>query len=948
MKKVVCSLIAVFCIGNVTAGTVPDTLTFANSCFKKNLLLQGKKIYPLSYENKRTNPVARFSCREKNAEEFIIRLDSVHSIKASDLKYLKTVRETQGKGEKLSLVFAPYYYNKVHWEITLVYVSEGENVPYYRQYLLIRVPENERKQARIDYIDYFHIPTGDVQHRWTHPKMADGVGGVNGYYIALGQPIYLNGLFFGSEFPATENEIDTTGIAHVRYYSGKNMQELAGEHRLDKNGAFKTWNAVVGATGSTTDMNIIQQDFFDYISHISTPDKLRLQYNSWYDYGMDITETNILESFKEVEKGLSQNGVPPLDSYVVDDGWNAYDVWGGKNKSHFWEFNYKFPDGLTKPASFAHAESSNFGLWLGPRGGYNYFMEFAKMLEKYGNGKLNKYAADIVTGHKTYVQKLQDFFIDCQNKYKINYWKWDGFMVTPPQPDPQGQYISGGYMGMYYVTEHWERWINLFKAVRRHSDPSLNLWLNLTCYINPSPWYLQWSNSMWIQNSNDVGRINGGFQRDVDRLLSYRDDRYFDFVKTRQFQFPLNRVYNHDPVFGVAVNGVQPHTFTDEEFRTYLYMMATRGNAFWELYYSPQLLDGDKWLVNAAALDWIKSNYPVLSHAKLIGETPAKGHAYGFASWKGDEGIISVRNPATEAQDFHFVLNKSIGVGESLKKIYRTTVLSFRTKTAADDNNRTYAYGDTISLRLQPGEARIWKFSTHKDIEKPFVTRSRFIGTDTLHLYYNEQIQPLKQVSFTMKNVSGTVRSAKVLPDYRTVEIVLAKPFKNKEKVCSIAWNGVEDLSGNKGEGVTMLNYYPASLVISADKNKDYTVKKSYKTNRDFSIACTLRTAQPGARLLSLGNDVELSLDTAGHLSFVFKNQKLSSRKLLNDGKEHSVVALREVNGMLKIYVDGQIDSSCYKDAGLETVDANSLDINGKLIGNVRLLDRALGFDEIR
>lgn len=49
---------------------------------------------------------------------------------------------------------------------------------------------------------------------------------------------------------------------------------------------------------------------------------------------------------------------------------------------------------------------------------------------------------------------------------------------------------------------------------------------------------------------------------------------------------------------------------TDDEFKTYLYMMGTRGTAFWELYYSPEMIDeGQKWDINAEYLEWAKKNY---------------------------------------------------------------------------------------------------------------------------------------------------------------------------------------------------------------------------------------------------------------------------------------------------------------------------------------------------
>lgn len=39
---------------------------------------------------------------------------------------------------------------------------------------------------------------------------------------------------------------------------------------------------------------------------------------------MNISDSSIEASFLGAEKGLAQNGVEPLDSYVVDDGWNNY------------------------------------------------------------------------------------------------------------------------------------------------------------------------------------------------------------------------------------------------------------------------------------------------------------------------------------------------------------------------------------------------------------------------------------------------------------------------------------------------------------------------------------------------------------------------------------------------------------------------------------------------
>ena len=103
--------------------------------------------------------------------------------------------------------------------------------------------------------------------------------------------------------------------------------------------------------------------FYEYINSIATRSDFRTQYNSWYDNMMTINDANIESAFTKMEKGLSESGVEPMDSYVVDDGWNNYNNQNTTSKVHdearcgttdnvtgFWEFNNKFPNGF-RPAS---------------------------------------------------------------------------------------------------------------------------------------------------------------------------------------------------------------------------------------------------------------------------------------------------------------------------------------------------------------------------------------------------------------------------------------------------------------------------------------------------------------------------------------------------------------------------------------------------------------------
>lgn len=187
----------------------------------------------------------------------------------------------------------------------------------------------------LDSIDVEHIKLAKQVNYWTHPSMEGGVGGMSGYHIAMGQPVYLDDKYFGLEFAMGENYVDEEeGVFIVRQYSGKTYSKLEKEKRCT-NGAFYTWPSVFGSA-RTSDSAILRADFLEYIRTLQPPTVMRTQYNSWYDWMMDIDEENIQSSFKEMERGLSAAGMDPLDAWVVDDGWNAYGPFASENTDHFW------------------------------------------------------------------------------------------------------------------------------------------------------------------------------------------------------------------------------------------------------------------------------------------------------------------------------------------------------------------------------------------------------------------------------------------------------------------------------------------------------------------------------------------------------------------------------------------------------------------------------------
>ena len=510
---------------------------------------------------------------------------------------------------------------------------------------------------------------------------------IDEFYSNLGQPFYIDSLFFGCVFPATKNGI-FHGRGQVIYYIGKSAA-----------GKIICPTTVMGAAESAM-MVDLRKAFFEYIGRISVKSDFRAQYNTWYDKMMDVDADNTAAAFRKVESKLTSNGVQPLDGYVIDDGWNNY-------KADFWSINQKkFPNGFLDLSSLAKSLGSSFGLWLGPRGGYIFNSKFAKRIEKSGLGWYNAESDDICVCSKIYLNNLQDFLVQTTRENDIAYWKLDGFALKPCS-NSKHDHITGGEHDMYYITELWRRWIRIFNAVREaRKAQGKELWINFTCYVNPSPWWLQYVNSVWLQNSGDIGFAKNYAQNEqsqADAEMTYRDSIYYDFIVTRGLQFPLGNIYNHEPIYGREAH----LNYTDDEFEKAFFWNACRGAALCELYISPSMMNDEKWRILARVLNWQRANHHILKNAMFLGGDPAQNNIYCYASWTEDgEGIIALRNPTHEATPLTLTLNKLMGCPEGLKDARRFNILCIGGSESSD----LYKYNDKINLTLAPFEVRIFQF----------------------------------------------------------------------------------------------------------------------------------------------------------------------------------------------------------------------------------------------
>lgn len=604
-----------------------------------------------------------------NGSEFVIKFADGSEVTSKGLP----VENAGYEGDKLVFDFT----EDMGVKVTLKYWVHKDGNTVCKQIII-----NQSTNAVIDYVD---LECVGIINSKTHfcVDVVEG-GEIPAFWSMLGQPVYVDSLFFGCEFPATENRI-IHGNATVRYYIGSSV------------GSNFVCPVTVMGAGPDNTLAGVRNAFYEYIDFISVPAPLRFQYNSWYDYMKDITEDNIMVSFAEVHKQLTAYGAPKLDAYVVDDGWP-------NTKAGFWSFNKKFPNKLTKVTALCNSMDSHFGLWLGPRGGYTRPDKIAKRMQRAGNGYLNKQAKDICVASSKYVEKLGDFLVDTTNEFDIDYWKLDGFCLAPCE-NSKHDHAVGGYENMYFVTDMWQKWIRLYERLRT-ANPKL--WINMTCYVNVSPWWLQWVNSLWVQNSGDIGFAkNIENQAQVDKEITYRDARYYDCLCKRALQIPLKNLYNHEPIYGNTAHV----NYTDEEFEKYIYWCTVRGQALNELHLSVNMMNESKWTSLSEAMNWQKDNFHILKNAQFIGGNPEENNIYGYISWTPEgEGIIAMRNPNNEETSLTLTFNKLMGTPQSLKgaKCFNVYCKSM------PETDETYDYNSKMDLTMKPFEVMIFKIAKER------------------------------------------------------------------------------------------------------------------------------------------------------------------------------------------------------------------------------------------
>jgi hypothetical protein len=467
---------------------------------------------------------------------------------------------------------------------------ERDGSPYLRQQLTIQAVDHALEIASIE---MFRV----------EDPMARVVGSVNG------SPVVSDTFFLGFEHP----------LSYERIQDGMTILGIDRSLPLLQ-GQSVTYTGVIGTTHSGQ----LRRDFLAYIEQERAhPYRPFLHYNSWWDlgFGQRYDTAGVLDRMHGFGEELVRKRGVTMNSFLLDDGWD--------DTNSLWEFSKGFQQGLTPLYETAQHYGFGLGIWLSPWGGY---VQQKKERIAYGRAHGYEVVADgYALSGPNYYAKFEARCLDFVSKDGVNQFKLDGTGNV-------NQVIPGSPFDSDFSAA-----IHLVQRLRQ-ANP--DLYINLTNGTKPTPFWLQYVDSIWRGGSDNNFAGEGSWRQ---RWLTYRDSATYSNVVKQGPLFPLNSLMIHGIIYAKEAKHLSDDPSNDfaDEVRSFF----GSGTQLQEMYITPSLMTQANWDTLAESAKWSRTNAEILKDTHWIGGDPGKGEVYGWASWNANHGILVLRNPTAHAQE---------------------------------------------------------------------------------------------------------------------------------------------------------------------------------------------------------------------------------------------------------------------------------------------------------
>lgn len=466
---------------------------------------------------------------------------------------------------------------RVHWSVEL-----RDDANYIRQTVELESPDRT--------IPLFGAELMDL--RLPEPRTIGTVPGC---------PVVAGDVFCGVEMPGAQNALHGE-VARVGFSC-----QLA----LSPDQPY-SFSSVIGIAPAGQ----LRRAFLYYIERErARPSEPFLHYNCWYDLGYTVNASNLFEVVTRFDEELVRKRGVPVQSYLVDDGWDD------PGRGLWIEHQGKFPGGFKSLKARMDPLGAHLGIWISPLGGYGGDHQRTAHARAMGLIPTNS-AFDLA--QPAYKKWFEGRCLQLMREDGVNAFKWDR----------AGEGVSPHFMALLDIAH------NL-----RKENPKV--FINVTVGTWPSPFWLNHVDSTWRHGSADVGWAGKGDDRET--WLTFRDGNCRAYFVEKSPLYPLNSVMHHGLVHGCGFQGAKvgkagPHL--KNEARSYF----ATGASLQELYLTPAMMTTQAWDDVAAAAKWAKARAGVLVDAHWVGGDPLKLEGYGYAAWSPRQGTLMLRNPDDRPQ----------------------------------------------------------------------------------------------------------------------------------------------------------------------------------------------------------------------------------------------------------------------------------------------------------
>ncbi len=488
----------------------------------------------------------------------------------------------------------------------------------------------------------------------------------------FGQPLFASDLFLGLEYPSSLNTAQGSAVS------------LAIVVGLDiPPGGYTSEPAVLGVAGDGN----VHRAFMQYVARMRVaPVRPYVLYNTWYDLQRTaMNRDNLLERVAQLDQELVKKYEVPLDSFLLDDGWD--------DMNNLWVIDpQRFRNGFRELVTALKGINSHLGLWFGPVGGYDQRQLRIAAGRRQGM-EITTNGQYLCLAGRHYSRYLREKLLQYQKEYGVNAFKLDGVPFGCNAPD------HGHPVGLYSREADMRSFIGTLQALRAQ-DPKV--FLNITTSLWLSPWWLRYADTVWM-GGEDYGHLETlPALTPRQSSMNYRDMvLYNDFVRHR-VQFPMSSLMTQSVIKGTYLKLGGEHESLDD-WRDHLINFFGVGSQLNELYITPSLLTAEERDALGRSLRWAVANaHPLLDNATWVLGDPARRQPYGILHYSPAKTIVMLRNPFVCPAEVDVKLDEQAGFEPTNGSFMAEVIYPYRESLPGE-----LRYGDSLDATLDGYEHKI-------------------------------------------------------------------------------------------------------------------------------------------------------------------------------------------------------------------------------------------------